>query len=76
MFFAFFSRMNEIELKSLPTLLRRQEAARALGVSLPTLKRLIRRGELAGTKVGGQTRIRLDELRDFIHRQTRRGAAA
>lgn len=71
-----FSQMSEIDLKSLPKLLRRQEAARALGVSLPTLKRLIRRGELAGTQVGGQTRVRLDELQDFINRQTRRGQAA
>lgn len=76
-FFAFIREMSEIDPNSLPKLLRREEAAQALGISVRTLIKIIRRGELAATKVGGSTRVRIDELQRFLTDQTqRRGRAA
>jgi excisionase family DNA binding protein len=69
--------MNNIDTNSLPKLLRREEAAQALGISVRTLIKIIGRGELAATKIGGSTRVRFDELQRFLADQTqRRGQAA
>lgn len=50
-----------------PPLLRdKRDAARALGVSLSTLERLIRAGRLPAVKVGAATRIRQSDLDAFV----------
>lgn len=76
-FFAFIREMSNTDANSLPKLLRRDEAAQALGISVRTLIKIIRNGDLAATKIGGSTRVRLDELQRFLSDQTqRRGQAA
>jgi excisionase family DNA binding protein len=57
-------------------LLLKREALRALRISLPTLDRMIARGDLPVVKLSGRSlRIRASALRDFISQRTeRRGA--
>lgn len=71
-FFAFIREMSNNDTNSLPKLMRREEAAQVLGISVRTLIKIINRGELAATKVGGSTRVRIDELQRFLTDQTRR----
>jgi excisionase family DNA binding protein len=51
-------------------LLTLQETADELGVSLSTVKRLIRARRLAATHIGGLTRVRWDVLQRFIDSTT------
>jgi excisionase family DNA binding protein len=58
----------------LEALLSQTEARRLLGISRPTLARLIRGGELPVIKVAGRTLIDPVDLRAFIEeRRLRRG---
>lgn len=58
------------EAHALPELLTPPEAAAALRVSVPTLRRLIVRGDLSAVKLGAtagaSVRIRADELERFL----------
>ena len=51
-----------------PLLLRLERTAEALDVSRSSVKRLIREGELAAVKVGGATRVRVEDLREYVER--------
>jgi excisionase family DNA binding protein len=57
---------------ALPELLTPREAADALRVSLPTLRRLIARGDLQAIRLGelpgASLRVRADELERFLTR--------
>lgn len=62
----------------LPELLTPREAADALRVSVPTLRRIIARGDLHAVRLGGQPgvslRIRADELERFVSDPPTEGA--
>ena len=49
-------------------LLTLEEAARRLHVSMATMRRLLRDGELIGTKIRGDWRIDPVDLEDFIQK--------
>lgn len=49
-----------------PILLTRDDAAAALGVSLNTVKRLVRSGEIPVRHVGHLVRIRYEDLRAYV----------
>lgn len=49
-----------------PVLLRLSEAAHVLAVSLSTVERLVRSGELASVHVGAGVRVRRDDLDSYI----------
>jgi excisionase family DNA binding protein len=44
-----------------------RETAEHLRLSVPTLYRLIRRGEIPAVRVGGQLRVDRDELDNYIY---------
>jgi excisionase family DNA binding protein len=50
------------------------EARRALGISRPTLYRLIRSREIAVVKIGARTLFRADDLHHFIDQHVRPAA--
>ncbi len=50
-------------------LLSLKQAASLLHVSRSSMYRMIRRGELPATRVGGRTRFRIDDLRAFLRRK-------
>lgn len=55
----------------------KREAARHLGVSLGLVERLMRRGDLAYTRVGSLVRFRPEDLAAYIEqRRVRSGNAA
>lgn len=54
-----------VTIGSLPEELTTSVAAEQLGISRPTLMKLIKGGELAAHKVGSHHRVRLSELRAF-----------
>jgi len=47
-------------------LLPRKDAARRLGVSVRTLKRILARGDLGQHRIGGSLKVAEDELERFI----------
>lgn len=49
-----------------PILLTLSEAADVLGVHLSTVKRLVSAGKLPTRKLGHLTRVRFEELREFV----------
>jgi excisionase family DNA binding protein len=49
-----------------PALRAAEAAAQYLGISMPTIYRLLRSGKLKGTKVGGQWRISDEAIREFL----------
>ena len=51
---------------ALPRMLTSREVERALGVSRPTLRALVDRGELAATKVGAQYRYWPADVEAFL----------
>jgi len=51
-----------------PLLLRLERTAEALDCSPTTVKRLIKAGALPAVKVAGGTRVRVDDLRDYVER--------
>ncbi len=51
-----------------PLLLRVERTAEALDCSPSTVKCLISAGELPAVKVHGATRVRVDDLRDYVER--------
>ena len=51
-----------------PLLVRFERAAEALDCSPSTVKRLVRAGTLPAVHVGGASRIRVDDLREFVER--------
>jgi excisionase family DNA binding protein len=55
-------------LEPLDAVLSTQEAADALGVSRPTLVKLLEAGEIAFTKPGRHRRVELRDLRDYQQR--------
>jgi excisionase family DNA binding protein len=65
---------------ALPELLTPREAADALRVSVPTLRRLIARGDLSAIRLGGRPgvalRIRADDLERLIAHPSTEGATA
>ena len=62
---------------SVPEELTTTTAAKELGISRPTLMKLIRAGEVASTKVGSHTRLRRRDVVEFRERRDaeRRAAA-
>jgi excisionase family DNA binding protein len=69
--------MSEIDPTTTPELLRIEDVAYALDVTMRTVERLIADGVIAETRIGGSVRIRRDELNRYISAQTRhRGRAA
>jgi excisionase family DNA binding protein len=54
-----------VTLEPLPTLLSTQEAANLLGVSRPTLVKLLEAGEIAFTQPGRHRRVQLRHLLDY-----------
>lgn len=63
---------NGQALEPLDAVLSTQEAADALGVSRPTLVKLLESGEIAFTKPGRHRRVQLKDLRDYQDRVRRR----
>lgn len=65
-----------VTIGSMPEELTTSTAAEQLGISRPTLMKLIERGEIPAHKVGTHTRIRTNDLTEFRQaRQARRRAA-
>jgi excisionase family DNA binding protein len=52
------------------------QAHRALGISRPTLFRLIRGREIAVVKIGSRTLFRAEDLRHFVDQRVRPVAAS
>jgi excisionase family DNA binding protein len=50
------------------------QAHKTLGISRPTLYRLIRCGEIAVVKIGSRTLFRADDLRNFVNQHVRPAA--
>ncbi|MCB1265373.1 MAG: helix-turn-helix domain-containing protein [Mycobacterium sp.] len=68
-----------VTLEPLPTLLSTQEAANLLGISRPTLVKLLESGEIAFTKPGRHRRVQLRDLLDYqrqLHERRRAELAA
>lgn len=59
-------------LEPLDAVLSTQEAADAIGVSRPTLVKLLESGEIAFTKPGRHRRVQLKDLRDYQDRVRQR----
>ena len=55
----------------MPRLLKSAEACQALGISYPTLKKMVDNGQLKAVRIGRSFRISEDELRKLVN-----GAAA
>jgi excisionase family DNA binding protein len=55
-------------------LLRVAEAANTLAMSRASLYRLIKRGDIPVIKIGGMTRIELEQLESYVH-QLSQGSA-
>jgi excisionase family DNA binding protein len=53
-----------------------QQAREALGVSAPTLFRLVKHGELVAVKLGGRTLFRPADLEALVERHLRGGQQA
>ncbi|MDR1187787.1 MAG: excisionase family DNA-binding protein [Bifidobacteriaceae bacterium] len=60
---------GKVSIADLPLDLTTTEAARQLGVSRPTLMKLIDSGQLAAHKVGSHRRIRTEDLLTLRHAQ-------
>jgi len=60
--------------RHIPTLTTTKVAKR-LGISVPTVKRLAERGELAGYKIGGWYRFAPSSVEDYLNRHVRPLAA-
>ncbi len=52
------------------------QAQETLGISRPTLYRLVRSGEIAVVKIGARKLFRSDDLRQFVDQHVRRAAGA
>lgn len=68
------SQGRDIRIVTAPTELTTTAAARAIGVSRPTLMRMIAEGELPAHKVGSHTRLKPDDVTAFLrarHEQQR-----
>jgi excisionase family DNA binding protein len=50
------------------TVLTAQQVAWVLGCSVPTVRRLIKRGELVAFKVGQVVRVRREDLDEYVER--------
>ncbi|NDL56287.1 excisionase family DNA-binding protein [Phytoactinopolyspora mesophila] len=67
---------GSLTLKSLPSELTTTVAAGELGVSRPTLVRMIRDGEIAAHKVGSHHRLKLADVLEFRRARLERQRAA
>lgn len=57
-----------------PALLTRHKAAKALKVSVPTMDRLIARGEVKALRVGGRlVRIPIEAIDAYLRKQAAKG---
>lgn len=54
-----------VSIRAVPEVLSTTEAARTLGISRPTLMKMVRGGEIRATKVGTHTRLRNDDVLEF-----------
>ncbi|SDT37056.1 helix-turn-helix domain-containing protein [Jiangella sp. DSM 45060] len=70
------ARGDGVTLQTLPSELSTTAAAELLGVSRPTLMRMIRGGEIAAHKVGSHHRLNLVDVQDFRRAQLARRRAA
>ena len=61
-----------VTIGTVPPELTTTEAAAQLGISRPTLMKMIRRGEIPSHKVGSHTRLRTEDVRN--HREQRKAA--
>ncbi len=50
--------------------LKRSEVAKFLRVTAPTVRKIVKRGELKCVVIGGQKRIEVAELQRYLKRQT------
>jgi excisionase family DNA binding protein len=55
-----------------PEMLDKQDLARYFGVSVDTIERLVKAGELAAVRVGSQVRFTLEDVDGFIARHRTR----
>lgn len=60
----------------MPRLLKSAEACAALGVSYPTLKKMLDSGQLKAVRIGRTLRISEDELRKLVNGATTQPAPA
>ncbi|MCW4355227.1 helix-turn-helix domain-containing protein [Hoyosella sp. YIM 151337] len=63
------SRGGAITVRSIPEELTTTTAAHLLGVSRPTLMKMIKRGELPAHRVGSHTRLRCGDVLGFMDQQ-------
>lgn len=54
------------EVRRLPVLLSESQAADKLGVSIATMQRMRKRGDIAWRQIGGRVRYTIDDVRDYI----------
>lgn len=54
--------------EELKQLLRAQDVAKVLNISLALAYRLIQQGELQSVRIGGSVRVRSEDLQEFIER--------
>ena len=55
-----------------PEMLDKQDLARYFGVSVDTIERLVKAGELAAVRIGSQVRFTLEDVDGFIARHRTR----
>lgn len=67
---------GNVTLKTLPNELTTTVAAEEIGVSRPTLMRMIRDGEISAHKVGTHHRLKLADVQEFRRARLRRQRAA
>ena len=65
--------VQELQLQPAPIALSLRDAARAVGVSVPTLRRAIRSGALVARRVGGRVLIEPEALREWVRRSPQTG---
>lgn len=70
------ARGDGVSLRTLPNELSTTVAAELLGVSRPTLMRMIRDGEITAHKVGTHHRLKLADVQDFRRARLQRQRAA
>ncbi len=67
---------DTLTVSTIPTVLTTSAAAALLGVSRPTLMKLIGSGELAAHKVGSHTRVNAADVFDYLRKRRDRQRAA
>lgn len=58
--------LNTSNIPTLPARTSRVDAARILGISAPTMRRMIARGDISGFWIGGREYVSTDSLHNYI----------